>query len=191
MSSVVEAAARRNAAVDVEANVKARHHNHWIWWQRIEVTMQYHHTQRAPFNPFLAFGVLIAFMSFFINEDTLRYLLILGGAVCVLLGLCFRELTVYDEGESLVIRFGPIPIFGRRLSYQDCDRVKRNRSTFWNGWGIHWNGFRRGWTWNLWGFDCVDVFSESRLRIRIGTDDPEGLETFLRERIGEVKCSVE
>lgn len=191
MSNFVGDDARRNAAVDVEADVKARHHNRWIWWQRIEVTMQYHHTQRAPFNPLLASGVLMALMSFLINEDAVRYLLIMGGAGCVFLGLCFRELTIYDEGVGLVIQFGPIPIFGRRLRYRDCDRVERNRSTLWNGWGIHWNGPRKGWTWNLWGFDCVDVYSGTKLRIRIGTDDPEGLETLLRERIGEVTHSAE
>ena len=192
MSSVVGAAARRNAAVDVEADVKARHHNRWIWWQRIEVTMQYHHTQKAPMYLILVgSGALMVLVSFLMIEDDARISLFAGGAGFIFLGLCFRELTIFDDVEGIVIQFGPVPVFRRRLRYRDFDRVERSRSTWLDGWGIHWNGPSKGWTWNLWGYDCVDAYAGARRKIRIGTDDPEGLETFLRERIDEVNRSAE
>lgn len=42
---------------------------------------------------------------------------------------------------------------------------------------------RGGWFWNIWGRDCV-VLHLDQGTLRIGTDDPENLEAFLRQRIG-------
>ena len=38
-----------------------------------------------------------------------------------------------------------------------------------------------GWTWNLWGFDCVDVYLTRGRKLRIGTDDPIALAAFLQQ----------
>ena len=51
------------------------------------------------------------------------------------------------------------------------------------GWGIHWTP-GRGWTYNIWGYDCVKL-SLDRGTIRVGSDDVENLVSFLRERIGQ------
>jgi hypothetical protein len=58
--------------------------------------------------------------------------------------------------------------------------VERSRSAVIDGWGVLWVPFR-GWTWNLWGRDCVGVDLGER-SLRIGTDDPEGLEAFVKAR---------
>jgi hypothetical protein len=39
--------------------------------------------------------------------------------------------------------------------------------------------FGRGWTYNLWGFDCVEFQYKGR-PCRIGTDDVQGLTDWLR-----------
>lgn len=61
-------------------------------------------------------------------------------------------------------------------------QIRRARSKLIDGWGVHWLP-GRGWTFNLWGRDCVEG-NTARRRLRIGTDDPEGLANFLTERTG-------
>jgi hypothetical protein len=59
--------------------------------------------------------------------------------------------------------------------------VAAARSSWIDGWGIHYIP-GRGMTYNLWGFDCVEIDMNGRT-VRVGTDDPEGLTDFLKGRI--------
>jgi hypothetical protein len=104
------------------------------------------------------------------------------GSLMLLVTAAFRYLTVRDEREHLLIQFGPLPLFHRRLAYSEIEHAVRSRTTFLDGWGIHMSP-RGGWTWNLWGYDCVDVELSGGRKIHIGTDDPDGLATFLQSRI--------
>jgi hypothetical protein len=107
---------------------------------------------------------------------------VFAGAVLMLLtAYCFRTLTVQDEGEHLAVRFGPWSVFRKAIAYRDITEVRRARSRVLDGWGIHY-GPGRGWTFNLWGFDCVEMRVGSQA-VRIGTDDPDGLVRFLQDRI--------
>jgi hypothetical protein len=49
--------------------------------------------------------------------------------------------------------------------------IVRN-SPIW-GWGIRW--IPGGWLWNVWGLDAVELRLAGGRRLRIGTDDPDGL----------------
>jgi len=104
------------------------------------------------------------------------------GLVMYLLGASFEHLMVEDQGDRLLVRFGPIPLFKRRVRYEDIRDVEKGRTTFWDGWGIHLS-LKGGWVWNIWGYDCV-VLRLERSTLRIGTDDPDGLAEFLRSRLG-------
>ena len=57
-----------------------------------------------------------------------------------------------------------------------------DRSNVIDGWGIHWVP-GRGWTYNLWGFDCVRLTLAGGRTIRVGTDDPRSLAQFVQTRI--------
>ncbi len=103
------------------------------------------------------------------------------GGVLLLLSLCFVWLTVSDGGDHLSIAFGPLALFRRRVPYHEIDAAVATRTSLMEGWGIHLVP-GRGWTWNIWGRDCVELTLGQR-RLRIGTDDAEGLERFLQERI--------
>ena len=116
----------------------------------------------------------------------LQLVFIGSGVLMFLISLCFRELTVRDENDGLLICFGPLPLFRRRILYSDIESVKRSRTTILDGWGIHLSP-SGGWTWNLWGFDCVDVIFKKGRKLNIGTDDPEGLESFLKQRVEQEK----
>ena len=147
--------------------------------------MQYDHTQSAPLYLLLVvvgIGMLIG--AWLTPAEMMQMILASSGALMFVLAVSFRQLTVSDELDRLLISFGPLPLFRRRILYSDIKSVEQSRTTFFDGWGIHLSP-GGGWTWNLWGFDCVDVYFKKGRRLRIGTNDPEGLESFLKQRIDE------
>ena len=95
----------------------------------------------------------------------------------------FRCLRVVDEGDVLTVRYGTLPVFYKHFRYADIVGAEQDRSSFIDGWGIHWVPWR-GWTYNLWGFDCVRLTFTNNRTVRIGTDDPEGLVRFLAGKLG-------
>jgi len=98
------------------------------------------------------------------------------------LAFMFRELTVRDASEALIVEFGPLHVFRKRVAYADIAKVSPARSRFIDGWGIHY-GLGEGWIWNISGYDCVRLELKNGRRLRIGTDEPEKLCAFLRTRI--------
>ena len=142
--------------------------------------MQYEHTQSAPLFWLLglvAVGMVIG--GWYIPGTAGQVAMYAGALVVLLLAFCFQQLNVRDEGEWLRVAFGPIPLFRRRVVYADIQNVERSRTSVLDGWGIHFSP-GGGITWNIWGFDCVDVYFYKGRKLRIGTNDPEGLERFLK-----------
>ncbi len=145
--------------------------------------MDYEHTQRAPLNLLLhAIGVGTLVGAWLIEDPEVSTPIAIFSGFFFLLGLSFRQLTCRDEGDYLRIRFGPLPLFRRKLLYSEMEKVEPSRSSWKDGWGIHLSS-RGGWVWNIWGYDCVDIDSAGGKKLRIGTDDREGLAAFLSSRI--------
>lgn len=109
---------------------------------------------------------------------------VVAAAICVLFYFCFGSLTVEDAGEALDVRFGPLPLFRTRIAYERIEAVRVGRSSLVDGLGVHWVP-GRGWTYNLWGFDCVELTVDGGRTIRIGSDDATGLAAFLETRIAD------
>jgi len=150
--------------------------------------MQYDHTQSAQLyllNVVIGIGMLVG--AWLTPAEMTQLILGSSGAVMFVLALSFRHLSVSNEGQCLLVSFGPLPLFRRRIRYTDIKSVEQSRTTFFDGWGIHLSP-GGGWTWNLWGFDCVDVYFKQGRRLRIGTNDPEGLESFLKQRLKDETC---
>lgn len=146
----------------------------------------YEHTQRGHWHLLLAVmagGAMVAaaYSRGFAHAAPL--MMILAG-VAVFFAFCFRSLTVRDTGDCLALRFGPIPLMRKRIRYADITAVETGRSKFLDGWGMHYSPWR-GWTYNIWGFDCV-VLSLGERTVRVGSDDVERLAAFLRGKIGEL-----
>ncbi len=140
----------------------------------------YDHTQRGPLAwMFLAVAVGFLAAGFFVDEPG-RWLLPVAGSVFALLALTFARLRVRDIGAALERRYGPLPLLGWTFRYDEITDVTPTRSSLVDGWGIHWVP-RRGWTLNLWGFECVELRLRGK-RCRIGTNDSKGLAAFLRAR---------
>jgi hypothetical protein len=107
---------------------------------------------------------------------------LIGGLVLLLLALSFQTLTVFDEDEYLVVRYGPIDLFGTRIAINEITAFEKGKTNIIDGWGIHFIPFR-GWTFNLWGFECVKIVRGAKT-VRLGTDDSENLFRFLEQRLG-------
>jgi hypothetical protein len=144
----------------------------------------YQHTQKGPWH-LLLYAVAAVFLVAAWSAQgpaAVDVVLLASGFAMLLLGTTFCHLTVEDEGRQLLIRFGPFPLWRKRIWYDDILEAKKGRTIFLDGWGIHWSPWG-GWLWNIWGFDCV-VIRLKRRTLRIGTDDPDRLVEFLNSRTG-------
>lgn len=143
----------------------------------------YRHTQRGRFHYLVwTIGAAQLVSAFLVSDPLLALFLGLSGFLMVGIGFVFGELCIADGGSELRLRYGPVPLVGRNVRYEDIESVARGRSSWIDGFGIHWIP-GRGWTWNLWGFDCVELGLSGGKRLRIGSDDADGLAAFLRERV--------
>ena len=146
--------------------------------------MTYCHTQKAPLHLLfhgMGFALLVwAWMS----QREWPAALILGfvGLLLIFFAFMLTNMTVRDEGEFLAIRYGLLPVFRHRIRYADITSVEQGRSSFIDGWGIHWLP-GRGWTYNLWGFQCAKLTVSGRI-VRIGSDDVDNLVEFLTDKVG-------
>ncbi len=146
--------------------------------------MQYHHTQRAPLHYLLDATAVILLVAAWLTrpQPAISLVLVVSGCVVLLLlALAFRSLTVLDEGDRLTVRFGPLPLFRKSIPYREITQVELGKTSVVDGWGIHFVP-GRGWTYNLWGFDCAVVHLDKRV-IRIGSDDAEHLVEFLKSKM--------
>ena len=145
--------------------------------------MAYRHTQRGPLHWILVgvavVGLVLA--TTVVEHPVPRAYVLIGVVLLGLFASCFARLTVREEGGTLVAAFGPLPVFQKRLPYEDVVSFRPTESLFMDGWGIHWIP-GRGWTWNIWGKVCVE-FETTRGLLRIGTDDVDGLVAHLEERL--------
>lgn len=143
----------------------------------------YQHTQRAPMHWILHFFAAYCLVAVWFTRDTpvIAYILLVAGFMFFALGLMFKHLTIRDDGDHLTVAFGPLPLFGKRVRYDDIHSAKRSRSAVIDGWGVHYIP-GRGTTYNIWGFDCVELDVKGHT-VRIGSNDVENLLAFLRGKI--------
>ena len=147
--------------------------------------MSYSHTHYAPLGYILLVvaAVEIALGILFREHTPVMAVLVAVGTFVLVVAAAFGRLTISDEGEFLALRYGPLPLFRKRIPYAEITGVEPDRSLLIDGWGIHYLPWR-GWTYNLWGLDCVRLQLGRRV-IRVGSDDVDNLVEFLRHRIVE------
>lgn len=152
----------------------------------VQRSMRYDHTQQAFYLLLAAVASASLVAAWWIPAPVARFSAASGGGLAAILALSFRHLTVRDEGDDLLICFGPLPIFKRRIRYTDIKRAEQTQSSWLDGWGIHISP-SGGWTWNLWGFDCVDLYLTRGRKLRVGTNDPSELTAYVKQRIAPTK----
>jgi hypothetical protein len=147
--------------------------------------MAYEHTQhgwpiRAAFGlTALVFLVMMAVRPFDLPMP--RAVLLVGAAAAAALGLLWSRMTIRIDSDRLRWSFGPgWPRFS--LTLADIRSVETTRTTFWQGWGIHRT--RRGWLYNIAGWDAVLVTRADGRQLLLGTDEPRRLQAALERALG-------
>lgn len=92
----------------------------------------------------------------------------------------FRVLTVQVSADEVRWFFGS-GWLGRSVPLARVRGAEARRSAWYWGWGIRWTP--SGWLWRAHGLDAVWLELENGRSVGIGTEDPEGLERAVRERL--------
>ncbi len=110
------------------------------------------------------------------------------GAILLTVAAMFGYLDVWDAGDRLSVRFGPLPLMGTSVPYGNIESVERSGSSFIYGYGVH--GLPGVFlALNIWGMGAVKIRLKRRSRfwrartVILGTDEPERLVEFLRSRM--------
>ena len=148
---------------------------------------QYDHTQQGKLHYVLhlaALFVVIILVTSIPAAATQVIIWSVVGTTAVIEFFAFTciSLRVYDDQDCLRLAYGPLPLLKARIAYEDIVACRCSRSKFIDGWGIHYIP-GRGWTYNLWGFDCVELSMVDGKLIRLGTNDREALEAFLQTKV--------
>lgn len=94
----------------------------------------------------------------------------------VIAGLLFYSLTIEVADGELRWHFGP-GLIRKSARLADIASVEVARTSFIEGWGIHYSRF--GWLYNVSGFDAVAVTLKNGKRFALGTDDASALANCL------------
>ncbi len=100
---------------------------------------------------------------------------VVAGLVAVVVGavvLAFNRLTVTVAEGRVEAAFA----WGwprRSVELRDVVAIRRVRNRWWYGWGIR--KIPRGWMFNVWGLDAVELEFGSGKVFRIGSDEPDDL----------------
>ncbi len=148
----------------------------------------YRHTQKSPLlYLFLGIAALQAILGLVLQGPPVTMILLFGvAAIMCLIAAMFGQLTITGDETELRLQYGPLPLVSKRFRYEELRAAEASCTRFIDGWGIHYIPFR-GWTYNIWGFQCVLLQREGKQPIRIGTDDVEGLLAFLQSKVGRAE----
>ncbi|MDH4166604.1 MAG: hypothetical protein OEY13_09105 [Gammaproteobacteria bacterium] len=142
----------------------------------------YEHTQTGwPIRiAFLALAfslLLLAALPDFDQTRTPPTVLAAGAGIAALFGWVWGSMTVRIQDGALCIRFGP----GwprKTVPLADISGVEITRTSFIDGWGVHRT--RRGWLYNVSGYDAVLLKLASGRNLLVGSDEPRRLQAALQ-----------
>jgi hypothetical protein len=97
--------------------------------------------------------------------------------IAALVWAAFSSLRITIDANALHWQFGP-GIWRKRIGISEIAAVDVTRTSFCNGWGIHRT--RRGWLYNVAGFDAVIVSTHNGKSVLLGTDEPKRLANAIR-----------
>ncbi len=133
----------------------------------------YEHRQTAvSIRVGFAFGAAVLLAVYATAPDGGRGVLI-GLPLFVLLFLAFDGLTIRIVGGELRWAFGVFGFPRGRVALDDIAAAEPTRTTFWEGWGIRYT--RRGWLFNVSGYDAVLIRKANGKTFLLGTDEPRKL----------------
>lgn len=146
--------------------------------------LYYQHTQHVPNKAIMAAG-LAAWALGFAPPGILAKVLVWG--ILVSVASTFHSLTV-EVGEGEVrLRFGRGLVQKTFLLEEVCS-VRAMSTSPLQGWGIHWIG--KGWLYNIYGLDAIELKFHSGKHVYIGTDEPASLVVVISQRLKSIQEST-
>ena len=100
--------------------------------------------------------------------------------VLVVAMVAYSSLTVTITDDTLEVRYGP-GLIRRRYPLVDIRLSRIVRNPFYYGWGTRMTP--HGWLFNVSGFEAVEVEFKTGKKIRAGTNEPQALDSAIREAI--------
>ena len=97
-------------------------------------------------------------------------------AFSAVIGWVWGALTVRLQDDQLQVRFG-LGFPRKSLPLGEIAAVEVTRTTFLEGWGLRRT--RRGWLYNVSGFDAVLLRLTNGRTLMVGTDEPRRLKTAI------------
>jgi hypothetical protein len=94
----------------------------------------------------------------------------------------FATLTVSIDENRLRIKFG-YRIFARTFSPKEIASVQAVKNRWYYGWGPKVWFWPYMWIYTISGFDAVEIIMKNGKIYRIGTDEPEKLETAIKQAV--------
>lgn len=145
--------------------------------------MTYRHIQHIPaVFPFLiAFASGLALAVAIWIADMFNLWIVIGLGLIVGTGefLLFQwlaSLSIAVEDQRLKWHFGP-GVWRKQLPLDEIVSAVPVRNKWYWGWGVRLTP--HGWLYNVHGLDAVEIATRNGRKIRLGTDDPEGLANAL------------
>ncbi|MFA6307462.1 MAG: hypothetical protein WCS88_02135 [Patescibacteria group bacterium] len=99
--------------------------------------------------------------------------------LCILVSFCSLKVTI-DE-KYLYIKFG-YGIYKKKFLLSDILSTKNVKNHWYYGWGIRLWFWPKMWIYNISGFDAIEIQMKNGKIYRIGTDEPEKLETAIKKK---------
>ena len=104
-------------------------------------------------------------------------------ALVVFILVSFGALTVSVDERHVAIKFG-YGIFRKQFATSEIASVARVKNHWYYGWGIRLWFWPRMWIYNVSGLEAVEIRMKNGKIHRIGTDEPEKLETAILLTLG-------
>ena len=145
--------------------------------------MAYRHTQFGYLAPIVLFGFAVLMVVIGTLADDSAATLITIGLVFLLVGALivnFNRLTAVVDAGTVSACFG----WGwprRSVAAADIEAVRHVRNRWYHGWGIR--KVARGWLYNVWGLDAIELELRNGRVFRIGTDEPDELASAVNREI--------
>ena len=134
----------------------------------------------------LAVLVLFAWLQIAARAETPSYVSGTNFAITAIMALIlfilisFSTLTVFIDEQFLKISFG-WGIFRKKFPISEIAAVKKVKNNWYYGWGIRLWFWPKMWIFNVSGFDAIEIKMKNGKIYRIGTDEPEKLESAIKQ----------
>lgn len=142
---------------------------------------RYEHRQGGGYTR-LSFVVALALLpALYALDSRAGAVLVIVTPLLLVAFVAFDGLTTRVNADEITWQFGHLGWPRGRARLSDIDVASITRTTFWEGWGIRLT--RRGWLYNVSGYDAVLIRRRNGKSFLLGTDEPRRLKAAIDTRL--------